>query len=432
MVSQSFSGNLPACIGHVRVAFHYMENLIVSRHDSDVESKEYTLSPLTACLHLLSQTCRIAVPILALLSYPLMASSDHHPTPPVDRLAAPTVIALKDLLAMVRTNAKIEQLIWNPIAAYDQRVSAEEIHAFREELSNWEICHAQLFPDLNRLTEIKRPFESDIQTRPLPSEGCDRVPLPVRLAAAHYSFYMGRMDWALCILNDDSENNELSAYFHFYQAMRFATTRAEGSIDNTLYCSPEGLKIGFLPLLHIIGLCCPQPSWLQWIRDTCGLLQQEGVFKGHTFSTNLDCFHAFELYRSRNSPTTLDKYPAPTDRIVSQLIPEPDGRHYVSYFAQPKSGGDSSLNGTHALLPLGYARWKCYLGEHPCSPDLHMYGEMACVNEFSQWLFDRPVAVAWREWATQTEFSIDRALKDHINGARLLPPPEDIGNVSHQ
>ena len=358
--------------------------------------------------------------------------SDLRPESLVNRQAVSTVVALESLLAMARTNAKMQQLIWNPVAAYDRPVPTREIHGFREELAKWKTSYTQLLPDLNLIVDSNRHMEDDWRTYPIPPQRCPATSLHANLAAAHYNFYMGRISWALCVLDDGFEKNEMSAYDHFYRAMRLTMTQAKGSTDNTTYCPSEGLNIGFLPLLHIIGLCCPQPSWLQWIRETCGLLQQEGVFKGHTFSTNLDCFHAFELYRSRNLPTTLDRYPAPTDRIVSQLFPEPDGRHYVSYFAQPKSGGDSSLDGTDALLPLGHARWKCYLGEHPCSPDLHMYGEMACVSEFSQWLFDRSVAVAWREWATQTEFSIDRALQDHINGARLLPPPEDIGNVSHR
>jgi hypothetical protein len=371
----------------------------------------------------------MAVPFLALSSLTMRLPSDRHPISSVGRPAAPTVAALQTLLAMTRANAKMEQLIWDPVAVYDQRTSAEEIHGFHEELSNWEICYAQLLPELNFLTDINRPLKNDWQTYLLPPEGCRTSSLDARLAAAHYNFYMGRLKWALCVLDKDAENNELSAYFHFYQAMRFATTQAQESVDNTVYCPPEGLKVGFLPLLHIIGLCCPQPSWLHWIRDTCGILQQEGVFKGHTFSTNLDCFHAFELHLTRNLQTTVDRYPAPASRIVSQLIPDPDGRHYVSYFVRPRFEDDFSSYGSNALSPVGHARWRCNLGEHPCSPDMHMYGEHAHEGEFSEWLSSRPVAVAWREWATHTEFSMERALQDHINGARLLPAPEHIGNI---
>jgi hypothetical protein len=370
----------------------------------------------------------MALPFPALSSHSIRLSSDYHPDPFLDRPAASTAAALQRLLTLTYKSANMEQLIWDPVAAHNRRVCAEEIYGFQEELLDWAIYHAQLLPDLNVVTDINGPLENDWQIYLLPPQECRTNSLHARLAAAHYNFYMGRMKWALCVLDRDAENNELSAYFHFYQAMRF-TTQVEEPVDNTKYCPPEGLKIGFLPLLHIIGLCCPQPSWLQWIQSTCGLLQQEGIFKGHTFSTNLDCFHVFELYGKSNLPTTLAKYPAPASRTVSQLIPEPDGRHYVSYFARPKLINGPTSDEPDALSPLGHARWKCNLGEHPCSPDLHMYGEKTPVSEFSEWLSSKPVAIAWREWATHSEFTMERALQDHINGARLLPAPEDTEDV---
>jgi hypothetical protein len=66
------------------------------------------------------------------------------------------------------------------------------------------------------------------------------------------------------ILNESPKENEMSAYFHFYHAMRCTVTQSEGELIDfnfgDTYCAPEGLKVGFLPLLHIIGLCRPQAS----------------------------------------------------------------------------------------------------------------------------------------------------------------------------
>ena len=234
---------------------------------------------------------------------------------------------------------------------------------------------------------------------------------------------MARTKWALCVRNEFPEDNELSAYNLFYKALRCAVTQPEEGIDNAnvgdTYLAPEGVKIGFLPLLHIIGLCCPHPSWLHWIRNTCGLLQQ-GISKGHTFSTNLDCFHAFDLHSRRSSLSMPDNSPSPANRVICQLIPEPDGRNYVSYFARIRTDNDSVPDDAKRYSILGHARWRCYQGEHPCNPDLHIYGEETCVTDLSAWLSSRPTAVAWREWATHTEFDMEHALRDHINGARLL------------
>lgn len=44
------------------------------------------------------------------------------------------VAPLQELLTMTRTNEDMEQLIWNPITAYDLRVSVEDIHALALEM----------------------------------------------------------------------------------------------------------------------------------------------------------------------------------------------------------------------------------------------------------------------------------------------------------
>ena len=346
-----------------------------------------------------------------------------------------TVATLQELLAMTHNNEKIKQLIWDSAAAYKQLVSKDEIHGFQEQLLDWESRHTNLLPDLSVAIDTGEPFGNDWKTYPLPPKAYRTMSLDARLAAAHYNFYMARMKWALCILNEDPEDNERSAYSFFYKAMRLTVTQSEEPNDNNSlgdtqcpnsYSPPEALKIGFLPLLHITGLCSPQPSWLQWIRDTCALLQQEGVFKGHTFSTNLDCFHAFELHSKRNLPSTSDRYPAPASRVICHLIPEPDGRHFVSYFARARYSDDSSSDVPNKRSLLGHAWWRCYQGERPCNPELHMYGEEPCVPDLWEWLSSRPGVAAWREWATHTEFDMQRALRDHINGARLLSSPEDV------
>lgn len=85
------------------------------------------------------------------------------------------------------------QIIWKPVAAYGQRVSAEEIHGFQEQLLGWETCHKNLLPDLTTVTDTRGLLGNDWQTYLLPPEGCPAVTLHAKLAAAHFNFYLARM-----------------------------------------------------------------------------------------------------------------------------------------------------------------------------------------------------------------------------------------------
>lgn len=86
------------------------------------------------------------------------------------------------------------------------------------------------------------------------------------------------------------------------------------------------------------------------------MLQQEGIFKGHTFSTNPDCVHALELHGRRNLQSVLEMYPAPASRVMCQLILAPDGRHYVSYFARIRFDDGFNSDGLTTYLIFGHAR----------------------------------------------------------------------------
>jgi hypothetical protein len=295
------------------------------------------------------------------------------------------------------------------------------IQSFREKLLSWFHQHSDLLPDWNP----RHDFDDegyDREEYPLPPQGYVTSSSSASIAAAHYSFYMARMSWALCLLGEEPKRNEKVANRYFFEALRFAAIFSgdtpDVAISGDTYLPCEALKTGFLPLLHLIGLCCPRPSWLHWIKDYCGLLLQEGVFKGHTFSINLECFHLFELYSKKGA--ALEQYSAPAERVICQLIPEPDGRHYTSYFARPTTDVDPNLEGLDGHLPLGHARWRCNFGEHSCSPDIHMYGEESLGDGTVSWSSESPVALAWHDWSRNTDFSMDCSLRNHINGSRLV------------
>jgi hypothetical protein len=87
---------------------------------------------------------------------------------------------------------------------------------------------------------------------------------------------------------------------------------------------------------------------------------KKASFKGQTFSTDLDCFHAFELHSRRNAQSIPDMFASPASRVVCQMITEPDGRHYLSYFARVRFDDSKVVTGPKRFSILGHSRRRCY------------------------------------------------------------------------
>ncbi|KAH0359499.1 hypothetical protein KCU65_g9932, partial [Aureobasidium melanogenum] len=85
------------------------------------------------------------------------------------------------------------------------------------------------------------------------------------------------------LLGDDELPNKATAEFYFYEALRHVAShmafRTATYHDEDIYIPCEALKLGLLPVLHITGLCSPQPLWLEFIKDMSGEITQEGVLK---------------------------------------------------------------------------------------------------------------------------------------------------------
>jgi hypothetical protein len=405
-------------MGYLKNASHYLEIAASTEAgaDGNPNAGKPELAPLVSCLQSLKRICRTA-----LYLPPALLPLTRHSSQSCSIPSTESQTALQTLLDLVSADYQLEQLIWNPVTAYRRRVTAGMIQSFQEILLSWAHHHSDIFPDWSPEHDIDNEGY-DREEYSLPPQAHLTSSSSASIAAAHYSFYMARMNWALCVIGDDPNRNEEIANYYFFEALRFAAIfpgdTPDVAVSNHTYLPCEALKVGFLPLLHMIGLCCPRPSWLHWIKDYCGLLLQEGVFKGHTFSINLECFHLFELYSKKGA--VLQQYSAPADRVICQLIPEPDGRHYTSYFARPTADVDPDLEGLDGHLPLGHARWRCNFGEHPCSPDIHMYGEESLGDGTVNWSSESPVALAWHNWSKNTDFSMDCSLRNHINGSRLV------------
>jgi hypothetical protein len=334
--------------------------------------------------------------------------------------------ALQRLVSIISEYQQVKQLVWSPIAAYARDTPIDAIHYVERKLGEWRDCHLHLIPELDTDTALNTLLVYKWQSIPMPPPPYTLTTRHSSVAAVHFNFYVARMKWALSLLGEDPEKNQPTANFYFYEALRHAASHisrfavASGIEDPYIPC--ESLNIGVLPVLHIIGLCSPQPSWLEWIKNSCDMIKQEGVIKGHTFATNLDCLHAFEKSRHGASLSIADRYPTPAERIICQLVPETDGRHFISYFAAPAVGLDTYHEELSTYHVIGHARWACGGDESPCTPSIRMYGEEDVLLEpFStDWLYSTQAVRDWTLWSQEKEFGMNRALQDHISGTRLL------------
>jgi hypothetical protein len=344
--------------------------------------------------------------------------------------------ALHSLVDLISESCEIKELMWSPIAPYGQSISAQTIKKFEQKLIQWSNTHSDLIPELDTDAALNTLLVykwSQFAMPPPPYTSTTRIK---SLAAAHYNFYRARVKWALILLRVDEMRNKPIADFYFYEALRHAASHVAfltaTDRDEDVYIPCESLKIGLLPVLHIVGLCSPQPLWLEWIKDLSDQIAQEGVLKGHTFATNLDCLHRLEVRRSSNSyQGMLERYPEPAERIICQLIPETDGRHFTSFFAMPSATHDPEYSNLDTYRVIGDARWKCGYDEGPCTPVFNMYdGDSANLETFSMdWLYNTKLALEWFSWSQEKEFHMERALQDHISGTRmLLAADEAIAN----
>jgi hypothetical protein len=382
--------------------------------------------PLRDCLRSLSQTCYITLPLqLIAASTKQHLSAFYLETGGHEHSAATASGALCSLVDLLVEDFEMKEVVWSPIAAYARNTSVEKLTDFEQKLVSWRNACMEIFPDLDTDSALNTLLVYKWSQFAIPPPPYTSTTRHKSLAAAHYNFYRARVKWALILLGHDVLQNKLVAEFYFYEALRHATShmavRSTTDHDEDTYIPCEALKIGLLPVLHIIGLCSPDPLWLEFIKDVSDQITQEGVIKGHTFATNLGCLHRFEMYRlGSDNPTKLERYPEPGERIICQLVPETDGRHFTSFFSAPAAGSNPQDSGLAPYRVIGQARWRCNYEEGPCTPIFTMY-DSANLESFSMdWLYNTQPVLDWLSWSQEKEFDMKRALEDHISGTRLL------------
>jgi hypothetical protein len=352
---------------------------------------------------------------------------------PSSAFGTPSVssVLTQQLLDLADQDPAIRSLLWDPWAlhatSYDRPISSDTLLAFREQLVNWATTH-DVFSQFGSLTlqgNLSNCDWSKVDNLQLPPPPYT-VPSPLCLVACLHSFYMSRICWALSIIDHDrmATTFELYSYFYSYEVMRCISTINNGTIGvvnekGEGYLPCESVRFGFVPMLHIIGQCCPRPLWLQYLMGQLSWLGREGIFDGRVLARSLNALYTFEMSNNLDSSSLLDRFPPPASRIVTVLLPELGGQSYVAFYAAPDN---SDPKVTHRrYYPVGHARWVHVRRVGNSKPDIEMYNDQRkFAAPFSrEWLSTLQVVQDWIAWANQTGFNLDRALRDHISGSCL-------------
>ncbi|PVI04058.1 hypothetical protein DM02DRAFT_669420 [Periconia macrospinosa] len=435
---ESLSGNIPAFIGRAQAADYYLTTLLPAHASTNGHSNppNRELEALQDCLQLFRQTCYISLP-LDRIHLTTERSLDRFDADPSEQTSTFSAFkALDSLMDLISEVNQIKQLVWSPIVPYARDTPINVIRGTEERLKAWKNAHLHLIPELDTDSALNSLLIYKWRGFGFPPPTYTSTTRNTSLASAHFSFYIARMKWARLCLGETTDENQLSAEFYFYEALRHAASHFErfASENETgdPYIPCEALNVGLLPVLHITGLCSPQITWLKWIKELCDQIPQEGVLKGHTFATNLHCLQIFENRRQGDVSSPRDHFPNPAERIICQLIPETDGRHFISFFAAPAPGSDPQQEGLSAYRVIGSARWKCGHGEGPCTPQVKTYENdndnySSSLERFSMdWLYNTNTVLDWLSWSQEKEFRFDRAILDHISGTRLLLAVDEV------
>lgn len=128
-----------------------------------------------------------------------------------------------------------------------------------------------------------------------------------------YNFLMGRASWALSVGGHNAEMNELIAYIYFHDAIRWSLSsyaEVEHFRKNPGTILPcESLTDGLIPMMYMMGMCCPLISWLQSVIEYLSLLGQGGLMNGKLLGRCLNTMYLFELHSGDDSSSLLTRFP---------------------------------------------------------------------------------------------------------------------------
>ncbi|KAF2166472.1 hypothetical protein M409DRAFT_23111 [Zasmidium cellare ATCC 36951] len=452
---ECFAGNVPAALGHIQIAAHYHSQIGVQCATTTKSGDRYwpatqtSLDAIGSCLQELCQIRRMVLPLFRPIEPLQKVTPSAHAdsaTNIVDAIShdsgMPLSVMLQRSLDSVVKDLDMEALIWDPWAAHERPAApANDILRLKQRLQGWRTKYIKHLPqqlvesDLNTLPDFRDELESDALPMPPPPYTGSSTSSACLVVAALYNFYMGRAMWSLALLEtDESESYETSAYFYFYECLRFVATQLHGIALNDgettsgnpqasdRYIPSEGLKPGLLAMMHIIAQCSPRSSWFQAIVDMIRRVGYEGLVCGEPLAISLIFLQAFET--CSGVQLSVQDYPPPAERVIMVLIPETNGRNYLCYYARPMSSGDAKRSRGQARVyePIGHGRWSnSSSSDDKTKPEVKVYSADHADERFTKdWLLRKQVAREWLDWSMDSEFDLCRALRNHIDGSRPL------------
>lgn len=390
------------------------------RSDDKIPVENFT-TPIESSIRDLELICRIVRPFPSPLEPISLSNAEKStvnlPSSFFEIATGSDSAILQQLLEFTSADLDLKHLVWCVYAAHYKSVCKDKVLAFLKALDDWKANNAS-FLSLSPPDEYPEPSSyQTLEKLPFPPSRYDGLQRDSCLVLALYTFYRARLLWALCLLDDPDGTIELDSYLHVYRFMRYTRTALVASSQSADAIRPcENLRISFSPLLYLAGRCCPTTSWLRWIIQELGVINEEGLFHPKPFATTLDILLLLEQQRIRtlNPSSDGERFLPPRSRIIALFIPDFDGRSFEAYYARPEE--TESNNERHFNISR-VARWSDTTSEAgPVIQDYEIYQQ-----QFSRdWLMQQPLVQKWVDWSLISEFDLNQVIQDHITGNRLL------------
>lgn len=330
---------------------------------------------------------------------------------------------LQALLAMSSTDVDTRRLIWSPMLLCSPQAIARTLKLFNEHLDQSKDLLELTLSHHNVGISHSTPQNFTTETLhklPIPPLPYTSMPLKLRLMLSLHIFYIVRTKWAQCLIDIGDNNTEQDLFFHIYQLMRLAVfdrnSGSNGDISaEEFWLSCESLRIGFSPLLYLVSHICPLPSWSEWIASKLKSIGQEGLFHSRVFSRNIQVQMEFE--KSIIPMTRPEVGPAQL-RIFPVLIPHSDENAFTTYYLRRKMFSDEMSGITNTYELCGISTWSD-------EPHADHVVEVESFCDFPRvvthgMLLQQPVIQKWEKWSLNPQFSVDRALCDHLVGEPIF------------
>jgi hypothetical protein len=415
-------GNIPATIRHFNAAKHNFTRLV----DDNAKKHHLFKSAIQTSLQSLALVAQIVLPFPNFTQSLGTRGFELSTAIPINWTEN-----LRVLLAMSSTKVDTRRLIWSPIGLCAKQATVRILKSFYEQLDQSKELLESLLAHYDVGVSLSTPQNFTMESLhqlPVPPLPYTSMPLKLRLMLSLHIFYVVRTKWTQCLVDIGDHDTLKDVYFHLYQLMRLSVFDRGSSLngdvsteDSWLAC--ESLKIGVSPLLYLVSHCCPLSSWAEWITSKLKSIGQEGLFHTRAFSRNIQVQMEFE---KSTIPMTRYELGSARLRIFPVLIPYSDENALITYYLRYKMFGDE-VNGVANTYELcGISRWS----DEPHAnhvPEVESFCDCPRVVT-DEWLLHQPVIQKWGKWSLNPQFSVDRALCDHLIGEPCFSENEYVNS----